>query len=346
MLCALIMAGGIGKRFWPQSTEKKPKQFLNLVGDKTMIQMTYDRVNRLIDKDKIFIITNENYAKIVKKQLKGISDKNIIVEPSGRNTAPCILLSCLYINQIFGDVNIAVLPSDHIINNEDEFLKTISIANDYITDKGVNNIVTIGINPSRPETGYGYIKTDGNKEIGKITNVEKFVEKPNFEKAVEYLRNGSYLWNAGMFIFNTKFMLTELEKNCHETYEMLSELPSIDSKQYMDELKKVYPNCESISIDYAVMEKSKSIKVIPSDFGWDDVGTWQSLERYLNKDNNNNICNGSNVEFWDSKNCVAYGLSKKIVLYDVNDLFVTEGQDVIVITKKENMNDVCTLRKN
>ena len=204
MFCTLIMAGGKGTRFWPKSTEEKPKQFLNLIGEKTMIQMTCDRVLKIMPIENIFVVTAEKYKKLVKEQLPNLPEKNIIIEPVGMNTAPCILLASLYIKQIYKDANIAVLPSDHVIGNNDEFCRILKKANDYIENENNKAIVTIGITPNRPEGGYGYIKypkkaINNNEEIIKI---ERFVEKPSVDTAKEYLREGNYLWNAGMFIFN------------------------------------------------------------------------------------------------------------------------------------------------
>ena len=217
MLCALIMAGGKGTRFWPKSTEEKPKQFLNLIGKRTMIQETFSRIHDKISTDKIFVVTSKRYVNLVKEQLPELSIKNIIVEPEGRNTGPCILLASLYIKRIYPDTNIVVLPSDHIISNIENFNNTIQTANDYLK---INNksIITIGIKPNRPETGYGYIKCFNDKTLlnnMNIVKVEKFEEKPDLEKAKKYLKSGKYLWNAGMFIFNVNYMLEEMQKK-HE----------------------------------------------------------------------------------------------------------------------------------
>lgn len=345
MLCALIMAGGIGSRFWPQSTEKKPKQFLNLVGEKTMIQMTYDRISKLVDKNKIFIVTNKKYVDLVREQINNIDDENIIIEPSSKNTAPCILLSSLYIKNIYPDANIVVLPSDHIIANENKFIDTLKLANDYLNNTNSESIVTIGVTPNRPETGYGYIKCLNKTNLDNVVKVEKFVEKPDFDTAKQYLNDGNYLWNAGMFIFNVNYMLKELNKNLPSEYELLSSLPNISDDSYNKRLDEKYSKCTNISIDYAVMEKSDNIYTIPSDFGWDDVGTWQSLERYCDKDLNENIGRGSEIDFVNSTNCVVYGLNKKIILLNVDNLFVTEGEDVIIITKKESIDSVKNLNK-
>lgn len=344
--CTLIMAGGRGTRFWPKSTEEKPKQFLKLVGEKTMIQMTIDRVRKIMPIEKIFIVTCAKYVELVKEQIPDLPERNIIIEPVGRNTAPCILLASMYIKQIYNEVNIAVLPSDHIMNKEEEFCNILKDAN-IALNKNINGIITIGIKPDRPETGYGYIEcTKESKNVNnrKIVKVNRFVEKPNIEKAQEYLENGNYLWNAGMFIFDVDYMLKELEKNFNESYNIIKKLPSIYEQEYTKALDEEYMKCDSISIDYAVMEKSDEIYVIPSDFGWDDVGTWHSLERYIGKDKNGNTAKGD-IEFSNSNNCVVYGKNKKVILIDVDDIFFAEGEDTIIISKKRSMDKVKSFRK-
>lgn len=343
--CALIMAGGKGTRFWPKSTEEKPKQFLELVGTKTMIQETFERINRKIPSNQIFVVTCEKYKELVMEQLPYLSEKNIIIEPVGRNTAACILLSSIYIKQIYSNANIAVFPSDHIISNVEEFLNILDTANNYV-NANTKSIVTIGIKPDRPETGYGYIKCSNNEHHlnnMSVVKVEKFVEKPDLETAKKYLDEGNYLWNAGMFIFNCDFMLEELKKNLENSYNLLINLPKIDSKDYYTELKKAYEQCESISIDYAVMEKSDDIYVIPSEFGWDDIGTWKALQRYIKPDAESNIVKG-NVKIFNSSNNVVYAGKKKVMLIDINDIFLIESDDVIVVGNKEDLNKVHSFR--
>jgi mannose-1-phosphate guanylyltransferase len=340
MLCALIMAGGIGSRFWPQSTEEMPKQFLKLLGDKTMIRMTYDRINKLIPSENIFIITNDRYVEKIKKELPELPDINIITEPCSKNTAPCILLSSLYIKNLRGEVNIACISSDSYIKKEDVFLEKIQLANDFVS-KNKEALVTIGITPTRPETAYGYIKY--NKEEQAPNKVEKFVEKPDLETAEEYLADGNYLWNAGMFIFNNINMIKEIEENSNNEYLMLKDLPLITDPYYKKFLVANYEKCNKISIDYAVMEKSKNVYTIPSDLGWDDVGSWKSLERYIPKDESDNIIKGE-VKVIDSKNNVIYGNGKRIILLNVNDIFCIDSNDVIIIGDRKDLDKVQRLK--
>ncbi len=340
MFCALIMAGGKGTRFWPKSTEDMPKQFLSLIDDKTMIQLTYERLLKIIPNERIFVVTGEKYKGLVKEQLKNLPDRNIIVEPIGRNTAPCILLASMYIKQIYDDATIAVLPSDHAIGNNEEFCRILQMANDYVENENKKAIVTIGINPNRPETGYGYIKY--NKDNSKVIKIERFVEKPDLEKAKRYLEEGTYLWNAGMFIFNVDNMLTELEQN-YSGYEILKRLPKITDDNYKEELVKLYPECESISIDYAVIEKSQSIYVIPGDFGWDDIGTWLSLLRYIRPDEHNNFLKGD-IQEYDSENNIVYAGNKRIILLNAENIFCIDTDDVLVIGDREKLKEVHELR--
>ena len=340
--CVLIMAGGKGTRFWPKSTEEKPKQFINLIEDRTMIQLTVDRIRKILPIEKIFVSTGEKYIDLVKEQLPDLPEKNIIVEPIGRNTAPCILLASLYIKQIYNNCNIAVLPSDHLIRKERDFLKTLEVANNFVkTNK--ESIVTIGITPDRPETGYGYIKYN-KAEKNKVAKVEKFVEKPDLEKAKQYLESKEYLWNAGMFIFNVDYMLKELENNFNKTYNLLQKLPSIYDEKYDKILKEIYPESENISIDYAVMEKSKNIYVIPSNLGWDDIGTWKSLERYIEKDDKDNLVKGK-ASIYNSSNNVLYSGEKKIVVIGLDNIFCIESDDMIVIGPKEKMEELKNYRE-
>ncbi|MCI8518788.1 MAG: mannose-1-phosphate guanylyltransferase [Clostridia bacterium] len=342
MFCALIMAGGKGTRFWPKSTEETPKQFLNLIDEKeTMIQLTYERLLKIMPKERIFVVTGKRYKDQVAKDLNDLPERNIIIEPEGRNTAPCILLACLYIREIYKAATVAVLPSDHAIKDTDEFCNILNKANEYVTSENKEAIVTIGITPDRPETGYGYIKFE--KSSDKVIKVERFVEKPNLEKAKEYLSDGGYLWNAGMFIFDVNNMLKELEAN-YSGYNVLVRLPSIENANYLEILEKVYPECEAISIDYAVMEKSKNIYVIPGSFGWDDIGSWNSLERYIPKDVNSNILNG-NIESYNSKNNIVYSGDKKVILLDASDVFCIDTDNVLVIGSRDSINKVHELRK-
>lgn len=336
-ICALIMAGGKGTRFWPLSTEEKPKQFLNLVGEKTMIQMTVDRMLPIIPMERIFICTGEKYIDLVKEQLPDLPEKNIIVEPEGRNTAPCITLSALVIDRYYKDSTMVVLPSDHLIKNEKEFRNIIIKGSRFLEDNK-DGILTLGMRPDRPETGYGYINYGDDIEFG-IKEVNKFVEKPNLELAKEYLEEGTYLWNGGMFLWKIEHILSEIKKYAPATYEALHNLDNLNEEEMQEYINNEYRKTDSISIDYAVLEKSKRIFVIPSEIGWDDIGTWKSVERYREKDINNNILSRG-VKAIDSQSNMVVNNEKNIVMLGIEDILAIETEDTIYIVNKNYMENL------
>ena len=337
MLCALIMAGGKGTRFWPLSTEEKPKQFLKLIGEKTMIQMTVDRILPIIPIEKVFICTGERYVDLVKEQLPQLPQENIIIEPEGRNTAPCIALSALVIKRHYEDATMVVLPSDHLINDENKFRNTIVVAGKFL-DKNPTSIITLGMKPNRPEIGYGYIKVSRDDK-NEIRKVDKFVEKPNIEIAKEYLKDGHYLWNGGMFIWKIDNIIREIKKYIPNTYEVLQNISYVEAKNLQELINEKYRLTDSISIDYAVLEKSSEIYVVPSEFGWDDIGTWKSVERYREKDENNNIITDS-VKVINSQSNMVVNNEKNIVMLGVEDVMALETEDTIYIVNKNYMENL------
>jgi len=345
MLCALIMAGGQGTRFWPLSTEEKPKQFLKLLSEDSMIQMTVKRLEKLIPIERIFVVTGKKYVSLVEEQLPKLPQGNIIVEPIGKNTAPCIALSAFYINKAFENATIAVLPSDHLIKDEDKFIDILNSANEFV-EKEKEAIVTIGMKPDRPETGYGYIsysslncRTNDNE----IWNVERFVEKPDLAKAKEYLEDGHYLWNGGMFIWKASNILRLTCIHLENTFNVLSEIAAAKEEEYCNVLEEKYNEVDSISVDYGIMEKAENIYVILGEFGWDDVGSWKAVERYSHKDNNGNVCLGK-VKNIDSRNNLVISNSKPIVVSGVEDIFVVESEDMIVISRKDDIENIKEIR--
>lgn len=341
MLCALIMAGGKGTRFWPLSTEERPKQFLNLIGDDTMIQMTINRIKSIIPIERIFVCTGERYVSLVKDQLSELPDRNIIIEPEGRNTAPCIALSALVINRYYKDATMVVLPSDHLIKDEDKFRNIILDGEKYLKEND-KAILTLGMTPNRPETGYGYIKFTNDKvnvNENEVIKVEKFVEKPSLEVAKEYLVDGCYLWNGGMFIWTVSNIITQIREFSSSTYEALKEIESIDEENLQNIINKNYKETEAISVDYAVLEKSNDIYVIPSNINWDDIGTWKSVERYKEKDINDNIVT-DNVKVIESRSNMAINNNKKVVMIGIEDTMTVETDDAIFIVNKDYMDNL------
>lgn len=348
----LIMAGGSGTRFWPLSTNERPKQFLDLVSEKTMIRETVDRVVKLIPAEKIFISTNIFYLDIIKKELPEIPEKNIIFEPMARDTAACIGYASLIIQKIYNDSVMAVLPSDHLIKKEKEFLESLEFAFEK-AEKDV--IVTLGIKPSYPETGYGYIEYIKNKNSDKesdekfeIYKVKSFREKPNKEIAEKYIEKGNYLWNSGMFIWKTEFILNEIKKYM-ESHKLILEkmeemINKIDlnkfyGKKLSDYIREEFEKFEKISIDFGVMEHTKSVLVIPVDIDWNDVGSFKSLEDVFPKDKNNNIIQSEKFEEIDSEGNI-------IINKEHNKIIATIGLEDIVIVNTENALLVCHKEKS
>lgn len=341
MLCALIMAGGKGTRFWPLSTEEKPKQFLKLVGKETMIQLTFNRIKSIIPIERIFVCTAQIYIGLVKQQLPEILEKNIIIEPYGKNTAACIALSALVIQRYYKNLNMIVLPSDHLINDEDKFRSIVQASDEFIC-KNREAIITLGMNPKRPETGYGYVKFGKEKHFicgHEVRNVECFVEKPSIQKAKDYIKKGSYLWNGGMFIWSINNILNQIKRHCENIYEVLHQVEYIKEDELQDLISKIYINVPAISIDYAVLEKADNIYVIPANIGWDDVGTWRSIERYRDKDVNNNIIN-ENVKVIESKYNAVINNEKRVVIIGLRNIMTVETEDSIFIVNKNYMDNL------
>lgn len=325
------MAGGVGSRFWPLSTPEFPKQFIDILGvGRSLIQLTYDRFEGIAPADNVWVVTNAKYVDIVRRQLPDIPAGNILAEPAARNTAPCIAWACWCIRQKDPKSNVVVTPSDAIVMDTAEFRRIIGNSLEYTTDKNV--IVTIGITPTRPETGYGYVQA-GETVAGEIRKVAAFKEKPNKETAVRYLEAGNFLWNAGIFVWNVETISTALTKYKPNIAKDMDEIISTGN------VGQIFPNCEKVSIDYAVMEPAAADGLVythPASFGWSDLGNWQSLHEKLQKDENNNGSVG-NVHMYECCNCVVHTEdAKKVVLQGLDGFIVSEkGAQILVCKRSE-----------
>lgn len=345
MLTALIMAGGKGTRFWPLSTEEKPKQFLNLIGEETMIQMTVNRIKPIIPIERIFVCTGAMYVNLVKEQLPELPERNIIVEPEGRNTAPCIALSAMVIDRYYKNSNMVVLPSDHLIKDEEEFRNTLLAADYFIKEKD-EAIVTLGMNPNRPEVGYGYIKYSDEvlkSNDFRVIKVDAFVEKPNLDIAKRYLREGNYLWNGGMFIWSINNVMNQIKMYSPNTYNALINVMEVSEEKLQETINNNYEGTEATSIDYAVLEKSKDVYVIPSNFGWDDVGSWEALDRYREKDELGNVLVGQSKAVKANNNLVISS-SNSVIVEGLSDIYVIENDGKVLVGHKSNVANVKDLK--
>lgn len=336
---ALILAGGKGERFWPRSRQSSPKQFLCLTGDgETMIQKTVNRIRPLVEYEDIFIATNRDYKALIRQQLPEIPEENILCEPVGRNTAPCIGLGAVHIRKKYKDAVMLVLPSDHLIKYNDRFTDLLKDAVKVAEED--QNLVTIGILPNVPETGYGYIKYNKETKLQDAFKVDRFVEKPNLEKAKEYLESGDYLWNSGMFLWKASTILTSMETYLPEIYRGLTEIEeSIGSPQEEEVLLTSFTAMPSESVDYGILEKEDSIYVFPGSFGWDDVGSWLAVERMKPVSEEGNVITG-NVVAYQVENCIMEGSEKLIAAVGLKDLVVVDTEDATLICSKEHTADI------
>ena len=342
---ALIMAGGRGERFWPRSRQNMPKQFLSLTDDgKTMIQLTVERILPLVAMEDIFIATNRSYKNLVREQLPDLPDENILCEPVGKNTAPCIGLGAVHIAKKYGDAVMMVLPSDHLIKYTSLFLNTLSDACE-VAEQG-ENLVTLGIAPDSPETGYGYIKFQPEQTLGRAFAVDKFVEKPDLETAKAYLASEQYLWNSGMFIWKTSTILKNLQTYLPETYRGLYKIgEAIGTPMEEQVLEREFQAFEAESIDYGVMEKAKNIYILSGAFGWDDVGSWLAVGRIKRSNELGNVVNG-NVVTVDTRNTTIQGSEKLIAAVGLEDMIVVDSEDALLICEKDHAGDIKKVLEN
>ena len=347
MLTFLIMAGGSGERFWPLSTKKKPKQLLKIFSDKSLIRLAYERILPLVDKDKIFIATNEIQVEALKEDLTELDDSRIIIEPAFRDTAAAIAYGSLMISKYYENPTIVVLASDHLIKDDEEFRKVIKIAE---KEAEKNKIVTLGIKPTYPETGYGYIEVK-DSTLNKPTKSLGFKEKPKYEIAKEYFESKRYLWNSGMFIFKYETIMEALKKYSLNHYETINDIKILVDKNEgiitAEKVKEEFMNFEKKSIDFAVMEHADNIMVIPSDFGWNDVGNYIAFEELFEEDENNNVVrNVKNISVDSSNNIiVSDGDYQRLSLLGVNNMIVAITKDEILICPKEKNQDIKKILK-
>ena len=342
---ALIMAGGRGERFWPKSRKNLPKQFLSLTDDgKTMIQLTVERILPLVKMEDIYISTNRDYKELVRQQLPEIPEENILCEPVGRNTAPCIGLGAVHMRKKYEDAVMYVLPSDHLIKYTSIFLSTLTDAGE-VAEQG-ENLVTLGITPDCPETGYGYIKFLPDQMLGRAFEVDRFVEKPDLETAKEYVASEQYLWNSGMFIWKVSTILKNLETYLPETYQGLNRIAdAIGTEGEELVLEKEFSAFQSESIDYGIMEKAKNIYILSGSFGWDDVGSWLAVGRIKKSNEYGNVINGNAVTV-DTKNCIIQGGKKLIATVGIEDIIVVDTEDALLICEKDSAGNIKKVLEN
>ncbi|MEX2585210.1 MAG: mannose-1-phosphate guanylyltransferase [Balneolaceae bacterium] len=341
MIHAVIMAGGSGTRFWPRSTNTEPKQFLNLFGDRSLIQNTVDRLQGLIPESNCWVVTNEQYVDLVRSHLPEIREEQIIAEPVAKNTAPCIASAAALIRRVDPEGVMVVLPADHVISDPDAFRRTLTTAID--TARVNETLVTIGIPPTHPETGYGYIQMDQSNPItvsgGQAWAVSRFTEKPDEESARTFLQSDTYLWNSGMFIWSIDAISREIEKNLPDIYREMMRLA--EGKPDSESIKNFYHACPSVSIDYGIMEHAGSVHVVRGEFGWSDVGSWQAVYTISEKDENRNTIHAGPAILKNSAgNYICSNSGKLISLIGIEDVAVVETDHSILICKLDQSQQV------
>lgn len=335
----VIMCGGIGSRFWPYSREEKPKQFIDFLGTgRSLLQMSVDRIRGIVPPKNIIVVTNAAYLNLIREQCPELDERNILAEPARRNTAPCIAWAARHISAINPHASMIVMPSDHVITDRDAFHRVALDGFEFVENHDA--LLTLGINPTKPETGYGYIKY-GTRVEKDIFKVEKFTEKPDIETARSFLADGSYLWNAGIFIWKVSAILEELRRYAPHV------IGPFESEGALSEIAESFPECEAISIDYAVMEKSQRVYVEKADMGWNDLGTWSSLFDLSEKDNNNNSASDvCLVASSSSGNIIKAPKGKVVVLQHVNDLIIADTGSALLICPKSEEQSIKKLVEN
>jgi len=337
---AILMAGGVGSRFWPVSTSDFPKQFHDMLGTgDTLIQKTFQRLSRLIPKENIYILTNERYNDLVLEQLPEVTQKQVVLEPAMRNTAPCILYASLKIQKENPEALMIVAPSDHWIEDEQTFSKNVEEAFNYCSENDA--LMTLGIQPTFPNTGFGYIEFDKTSE-NVIKPVSQFREKPDYETAKAFISQGNFLWNAGIFMWSAKSVVDAFKNNQPELYQLFESGVSVYNTDGEDDfIKENYSKAENISVDYAIMEKSKNVFVIGAEFDWNDLGTWGSLYDKLDKDSNNNaILNANSLVENAEGNMIRTKLGKQVIVDGLNDYIIVDNDEALLIYPKSKEQDI------
>ncbi|MBO9658114.1 MAG: mannose-1-phosphate guanylyltransferase [Chitinophagaceae bacterium] len=336
-----IMAGGIGSRFWPMSRTNYPKQFLDILGTgKTLIQQTFDRYKQLVPEENIYVVTSAEYVDLVKQQLGTILPENIVAEPSRKNTAPCVAYISFKIAQKDPQALMMVAPADHLVLDINSFVATATKALDFVDS--INALVTIGIKPTYPNTGYGYIQHDAPEATPGVYKVKTFTEKPNLELAKTFLASGDFLWNAGIFTWKVKTIIDSFEKFLPEMYEVFhAEEEKFNTAEEKDAIDRIYPQCTNISIDFGIMEKADNVYVIPASFEWSDLGTWNSAWENMEKDYFHNAVAGNYVMVYDTKNTMVHVPDNKLVLLQgLEGYIVVDTKDVLMICQKDKEQEI------
>lgn len=330
----MIMAGGVGKRFWPRSRKDRPKQLLDIVSDQSMLRLTYERMKKIAEEKKIYIIAGQNLAEVINREIPELPERNLIIEPSGKNTAPCIGLAATTIIQRDPNAVMGIFPSDHLITDIRAFKKAVNQGVQFARDHVA--LVTFGISPTRPATGYGYIQVNTKEPAYKdnIFKVKTFAEKPNLATAQRFLASGEFLWNSGMFIWKAENILNAMKLFLPEMYESLQQIGmAIDSPKYQTVLKKQWATIHNNSIDYGVMEKAKNVYVVRANFDWSDVGSWDAVYELQKKDKNGNVLIGEIVPI-DTENSYIYSRKNLIAAIGVRDLIVIQSKNSLLIVHR------------
>ena len=337
---AVIMAGGIGERFWPRSRQNLPKQFLPLLGERSLLQQSCERIQNLVSPENILVVTGRDHLSLAREQLPHLPETNFLSEPQGRNTAPCIGLAAVYLRRRDPDGIMLVFPADHLVQGRKDF--TCCMEKALELSSSTDSLVTVGIIPTRPETGYGYIEREEEAFPGTppAYRVRQFVEKPDYHNAVQYLHSGRYLWNSGIFAWKVGLILEKMQKHLPDLYRGLEKIASgIGTAEEQNNLESIFPSLPAISVDYGVMEKETNLLVVQGDFGWDDLGSWSALAECFSGDEAQTVGMGQHVGI-DTTGCLVYGENSLIATLGVSNLVIVQEKDVVLVCPKERAQEV------